>query len=114
MAINVSFNGATIFKPGAYSRTTIDLGGSVPLGPAGLIAIIGESDAGTPGDEEVNIADNRYSADQLVQARNKYRSGPIADALSMLFAPAADAAIPNGAQTVWIYKTNSSKGLFHY
>jgi hypothetical protein len=108
MAINVSFNGATIFKPGAYSRTTIDLGGSVPLGPAGLIAIIGESDAGTPGDEEVNLADNRYSADQLVQARNKYKSGPIADALSMLFAPAADAAIPNGAQTVWIYKTNSS------
>jgi len=108
MAINVSFNGATIFKPGAYSRTTIDLGGSVPLGPAGLIAVIGESDAGTPGDEEVNIADNRYSADQLVTARNKYRTGPIADALSMLFSPAADAAIPNGAQTVWIYKTNNS------
>lgn len=108
MAINVSFNGATIFKPGAYSRTTIDLGGSVPLGPAGLIAIIGESDAGKPGDEEVDIAENRFSADQLVTARNKYRTGPIADALSMLFAPAADAAIPNGAQTVWIYKTNSS------
>lgn len=108
MAINVSFNGATIFKPGSYSRTNISLGGGFPLGPAGLIAVIGESDAGAPGAQEVNIADNRYSADQLTQIRAKYRSGPIADAAGMLFSPAADAAIPSGAQTVWFYKTNAS------
>lgn len=108
MAINVSFNGATIFKPGSYSRTNIDLGGGFPLGPAGLIAVIGESDAGAPGASEINIAQNRYTADQLVQIRDKYRSGPIADSAAMLFAPAADAAIPSGAQTVWYYKTNAS------
>lgn len=108
MAINVSFNGATIFKPGSYSRTNIDLGGGFPLGPAGLIAVIGESDAGAPGASEVNIAQNRFTADQLVQIRDKYRSGPIADSAAMLFAPAADAAIPSGAQTVWFYKTNAS------
>lgn len=108
MAINVTFNGATIYKPGAYSKTTIDLGGGFPVGPAGLIALIGESDAGKPGSAEVNLADNRFSADQLITIRNKYGSGNIVDAASMMFAPAADAAIPSGAQTVWIYKTNNS------
>jgi hypothetical protein len=108
MAINVSFNGATIFKPGSYSKTNISLGGGFPLGPAGLIAVIGEADAGTPGASEVNIAENRFSADQLSVIRAKYRSGPIADAAGMLFAPASDAAIPSGAQTVWFYKTNAS------
>jgi hypothetical protein len=108
MAINVSFNGATIFKPGSYSRTNIDLGGGFPLGPAGLIAVIGEADAGTPGAQEVNIADNHFGADQISVIRDKYRSGPIADSAAMLFSPAADAAIPSGAQTVWFYKTNAS------
>lgn len=108
MAISVSFNGATILRPGAYSKTNIDLSGNVPLGPAGLIAIFGEADAGTPGASETNIADNFYTADRLVEARQKYRSGPIIDALNFLFAPSTDAAIPNGAQTVWVYKTNTS------
>ena len=108
MAISVSFNGATLYKPGAYSKTTIDLSGNVPLGPAGLIAIFGEADAGAPGASETNIADNFYTADRLIDARNKYRSGPIVDALNFLFSPSTDAAIPNGAQTVWVYKTNSS------
>lgn len=108
MAINVSFNGATIYKPGSYSKTNIDLGGGFPLGPAGLIAVIGEADAGAPGASEVNIADNHFSADQISVIRNKYRSGPIADSAAMLFSPAADAAIPSGAQTVWFYKTNAS------
>lgn len=108
MAISVSFNGATLYRPGAYSKTTIDLSGNVPLGPAGLIAIFGEADAGTPGSAETNIADNFYTADRLIEARNKYRSGPIVDALNFLFSPASDAAIPSGAQTVWIYKTNAS------
>lgn len=108
MAINVSFNGATIFKPGAYSRTDIDLGGALALGAAGLIAVIGEADAGKPGAAEVDLANNRFTADQLIQIRNKYRSGPIVDSAAFLFAPASDGAVPSGAQTVWFYKTNSS------
>jgi hypothetical protein len=54
MAINVSFNGATIFKPGAYSKTSIDLGGGFPLSPTGIVAIFGEADAGAPGANETN------------------------------------------------------------
>ena len=108
MAINVSFNGATIFKPGAYSRTTIDLGGGFPLSPTGIVAILGEADAGTPGSAETNIANNVFSPDQLPQLRAKYGRGPIVDACNMLFAPGADGAIPGGAQAVYIYKTNAS------
>jgi hypothetical protein len=109
MAISVSFNGATIYRPGAYSKTNIDLGGNIPLGAAGLVAIFGEADAGTPGASEVDISRNFYTADRFAEAKAKYRSGPILDALNFLFAPAADGAIANGAQTVWVYKTNASE-----
>ncbi len=108
MAINVSFNGATIYKPGAYSKTSIDLGGGFPLSPTGIVAIFGEADAGAPGDAEVNIANNVFSPDQLPQIREKYRSGNLVDACNFLFAPGADGAIPGGAQAVYIFKTNSS------
>jgi len=71
MALSVSFAGTTIYKPGAYSRTTIDQGGNPPLGQTGLIAIMGEADAGTPGSEELDIAQNFYTADRLSEARAK-------------------------------------------
>jgi len=45
MAINVSFNGSTIYKPGSYSKRLIDLGGGFPLSPTGLIALFGEASA---------------------------------------------------------------------
>lgn len=108
MAINVSFNGATIYKPGAYSKTSIDLGGGFPLSATGLVAIFGEADAGAPGSEEINISNNVFTPDQLPQIREKYRSGNIVDACNFLFAPGSDGAIPSGAQAVYIYKTNDS------
>lgn len=108
MAINVSFNGATIFKPGAYSKTTIDLGGGFPLSPTGIIALFGEADAGAPGSAETNIANNVFGPDQLVQIREKYGKGNLVDAASFLFSPGSDGAIPGGAQAVYIYKTNAS------
>ena len=108
MAINVSFNGATIYKPGAYSKTSIDLGGGFPLGPAGLVAIFGEADTGTPGASKVDIANVVYSPDQLTLIKKTYGKGAIVDAATMLFAPASDGAIPSGASAVWVYKTNAS------
>lgn len=108
MAINVSFNGATIYRPGAYSKMNIDLGGSFPLGATGLVAIFGESTRGKPGADEVSISRNVFLPNQIADVRQKYGSGPIVDAMNFLFAPASDGAIPNGAQAVYIYKTNSS------
>jgi hypothetical protein len=108
MAINVSFNGATIYKPGAYSKINIDLSGGFPLGPVGLVALFGESTRGRPGSEETDISKNVYTANDLTEVRNTYGSGPLVDAMSFLFAPASDGAIPGGAQAVYIYKTNAS------
>lgn len=108
MAINVSFNGATIYRPGAYSKLNIDLGGSFPLGATGLVAIFGESTRGKPGADESTISRNVFLPNQIAEVRQKYGSGPIVDAMNFLFAPASDGAIPNGAQAVYIYKTNSS------
>src|SRR4051812_49309660 len=108
MAISVSFNGSTIYKPGSYSKRQIDLGGGFPLSPTGLIAIFGESAAGTPGASVPNVANNVFTPDQFPAIKQAYRSGPIVDACNFLFAPGADGAIPSGAQAVYIYKTNAS------
>lgn len=109
MAINVSFNGATIYKPGAYSKINIDLSGGFALGPVGLIAIFGESTRGRPGSEETDIAKNVFTANQISDVRNKYGSGPLVDAMNFLFSPSTDGAIPGGAQAVYVYKTNASE-----
>lgn len=109
MAINVSFNGATIYKPGAYSKINIDLSGGFALGPVGLIAIMGESTRGRPGSEETDIAKNVFTANQINDVRSKYGSGPLVDAMNFLFSPASDGAIPGGAQAVYVYKTNGSE-----
>lgn len=108
MAISVSFNGSTIYKPGSYSKRQIDLGGGFPLSPTGLIALFGEAAAGTPGSAVPNIANNVFTPDQMPAIKQLYRSGPIVDACNFLFAPGADGAIPSGAQAVYIYKTNAS------
>lgn len=108
MAISVSFNGSTIYKPGSYSKRLIDLGGGFPLSPTGLIALFGESTAGTPGSAVPNIANNVFSPDQLPAIKQMFRGGAIVDACNFLFAPGADGAIPSGAQAIYIYKTNAS------
>lgn len=108
MAINVSFNGATIYKPGAYSKINIDLSGGFALGPVGLIAIFGESTRGLPGSQETDIARNVFTANQISDVRNKYGTGPLVDAMNFLFSPATDGAIPSGAQAIYVYKTNAS------
>lgn len=108
MAINVSFAGSTIYRPGAYSKIEIDLSGGFPLGPTGLIAIFGESTKGRPGSEESDISKNVFTGNNIAEAREKYGEGNIVDSLNFLFAPASDGAIPGGAQAVYIYKTNNS------
>ena len=108
MAINVTFNGATIYKPGAYSKEVIDLGGGFPVGPTGIVAIFGEAPSGPPGSKAGDITSNAYTPDQFPAIVSLYGNGDIADACSFLFAPGADGAIPGGAQQVFIYKTNES------
>lgn len=107
MAIKVTYNGMSTGKPGVYSKTTVNLSGGFPLAPAGVVGIVGEADGGEPGSTAV-MKETFFSPEQFSQAVETYKSGPIVDALKILFAPAADARIPNGAQKVYVYKTNAS------
>lgn len=108
MAISVTFNGATIYKPGSYSKTVIDLGGNFPLSPVGVVGLIGEADRGLSGAEEI-IESNVFTADRLQTMVDKYGPGSaIADAASFAFSPSNDAQIVNGANAVYVYKTNTS------
>jgi hypothetical protein len=108
MAITVSFNGATIRKPGSYSKVNIDLGGNFPISPVGIVGLIGEAPRGRPGSAEL-IANNVYTAAQTTQMRDKYGPGSaLADAASLAFNPSNDGLIVNGANNIYVYKTNAS------
>ncbi len=107
MSIEINFNGASISKPGAYSRTNVNLAGGFPLSPAGVVGIVGEAAAGAPGTVD-DIRVNAYTSDQLSDIIAKYKSGPIVDSARILFNPSADNRIANGANQIFIYKTNAS------
>lgn len=98
----VTFGGQTQFKPGGLTRITADALTTVGLSATGIVHLIGEADGGAPGSEEVAIIDDP------ALAREVFKSGPLADAIRVAFAPSGDARIPGGAFRVIAYKTNQS------
>lgn len=110
MAISQNFNGATLRKPGAYSRTRVNLSGGFPLAPTGVVAIIGESSGGEPGS---SAGVRTYTSEDIAALIEDYKSGPIVDAARILIAPARDNRVANGASQIRIYKTNASTKASH-
>lgn len=102
MAIKRTFNGASIIKPGAYSKIVVENLTGFPLLPAGTVGIIGEALGGEPHVLDI------LAKEEIQDAKARYKSGPIADALGLLAEPSFDPAIPNGVSKVVIYKTNPS------
>jgi hypothetical protein len=102
MSIKRTFNGATIIKPGAYSKIVVENLTGFPLQPTGIVGIIGEAKGGEP--RVLDILSNT----QIQDAKARYKSGPIADALELLVNPSNDPRIANGASTIVVYKVNSS------
>lgn len=105
MAITRNFNGASIRKPGAYSRTTTNLSGGFPIAPTGVVAIIGEAEGGEPGSSAGVVT---YTSQDIAALIQTYKSGPIVDAARILTAPARDSRVANGASIIRVYKTNAS------
>lgn len=105
MAIRVPFNGASLAKPGSYSKTTVNLSGGFPLAATGIIAIVGEALGGAPGASE---GVQTFTSEDIASLIAKYKSGPIVDAARMLVAPARDNRVPNGASLIRVWKTNAS------
>ena len=108
MSIKISFNGATLYRPGAYSKTSVNLIGGMPLSDTGIVAIVGEAEKGSPGDDSTFGGVAEFTSEQLPALIDAYGSGPIVEAARMLVQPARDNRIPNGAQKILVWKTNSS------
>lgn len=104
MAITVNFNGASIRKPGSYSKTSVNLVGGFPLAPTGVVGIIGESAAGEPGTAGVKT----FTSEDMAALIAEYVSGPIVDAARLLTSPARDNRVANGASYIRVFKTNAS------
>lgn len=107
MAINQTFAGANILKPGAYSQTTVNLAGGFPLAASGIVALIGEALGGAPG-AAAGEGVQTFTSEDIAALVAKYKSGPIVDAARVLIAPGRDARVPNGASLIRVWKTNNS------
>jgi len=105
MSIRVPFNGASLAKPGSYSKTTVNLSGGFPLAATGVIAIVGEALGGAPGSSD---GVQTFTSEDIASLIAKYKSGPIVDAARLLVAPARDNRVPNGASMIRVWKTNAS------
>lgn len=102
MSIKRTFNGATIIKPGAYSKIVVENLTGFPLQSTGVVGIVGEAIGGEPHVLDI------LSKEGIQDAKARYKSGPIADALEILANPSNDQRIANGASTIVVYKTNNS------
>lgn len=104
MAIKKSFNGRSISKPGAYSKSKTDNSAGAPLRATDVMLIVGESSKGAPGSVTGIV---EYSADNLSELINTFGAGPIVDCAVMAIKPSKQTGI-GGASIIQIYKTNAS------
>jgi hypothetical protein len=101
----IFFNGRVISVPGAYSE--IDASGleSVGLGASGIVAVIGESQGGTPAASLSTVDDiMRYTKPEAMRAA--MRAGPLAEVADILFGPSNDPDIRGGAAQVVAMRAN--------
>lgn len=104
MAIKKSFNGASIRKPGAYSKFKVDNSSGGDLAANDTLFLIGESSAGAPGSVE---GIQNFSTSNLDALVAKYGSGPIVDCAIAAVRPSKTPGI-GGAGRILVYKTNAS------
>lgn len=104
MAIIVNFAGASLRKPGAYSRTKIASSGAADA-QLGVVALIGEADEG-PAFDTANMEASAYGPDQFADIQNQFGSGELVDMAKLSLAPSVDPQIAGGAQKLYLLKTN--------
>lgn len=104
-ASSIFFGGRLIRTPGSY--TVVDASGleQIGLSAAGIVAVLGEAEGGTPVSAITEVADLlRISKPE--RARELFRSGPLREVADMLFAPSNDPDILGGAVEVVAMKVN--------
>ena len=104
MSIKKSFNGASIRKPGAYSKYKVDNSAGSDLGANDTLLLVGEAAKGAPGATE---GIQSFTASRLDALIAKYGSGPIVDAAVAASRPSKTPGI-GGAGRILVWKTNAS------
>lgn len=100
MTQRVQFNGATLTRPGAYTKIDVSQFQNIQLTGVGIVGLIGEADDGKPREVQV------FSSPGAVKAF--YRSGDLVEAAALVADPSNDTLIPSGAQSIVCYKINNS------
>ena len=104
MAIKKSFNGKTIRKPGAYSRSKVDNSAGAPLRATDVLFIVGESSKGAPGSVTGVMT---FSAENLGALIDMFGEGPLVDCAVIASRPSKQTGI-GGSSIIKVYKTNAS------
>lgn len=104
MAIRKAFGGASIGKPGAYSKFKVDNTSGGDLASNDTLFLIGEAAKGAPGSSE---GIQSFSAANLSALIEKYGSGPIVDAAIAAIRPSKTPGV-GGSGRFLVYKTNAS------
>jgi hypothetical protein len=104
MGIKKSFNGASISKPGAYSKDKVDNSAGSALASTNVMFIVGESSLGAPGSVTGITQFNSANIGALIA---QYGSGPIVDCAIAAIRPSKTPG-QAGAGVVMVYKTNAS------
>jgi hypothetical protein len=100
--------GGTFIVPAAYASITVANSNS-GLSTTGVLAIIGEADAGPDWSEEAalgELQDNSFGPDAFQEVVDKYKSGRIVDAFKAAATAAVDPAINGAFTSCIIVKTN--------
>lgn len=100
MTRQITFNGATLYRPGAYTKIDASRFANLALLGLGVVGLVGDADGGVP-----RVAQVFSDASGVKSA---YRSGPLVEAAQIVADPGNDDRIPTGAQAIVCYKTNLS------
>lgn len=93
--------------PGAYVSTKVQTGTS-GLATTGVIALVGEADAGPDYTLETDLEDSSFGPDELSNVLAKYKSGPLVNDYMAAIVPANDPNIKGSPSRFIMVKTNPS------
>lgn len=107
MAIVINYAGASLRRPGAYSRLRVAQSGAAEA-QLGVVALIGEADEGDKFSSETSPDGYTFTPDQFGQIVEKFGSGELVNAARIALTPSNDEQISGGAQQLLLLKTNAS------
>lgn len=100
-------SGVTLVVPSAIVQTVVQSATS-GVSTTGVLALVGEADAGPSYADEIDITQNVFGPDELALVLEKYTSGPLVDAFRSAVAPSNDPNVVGAPTQIYISKTNVS------